>query len=186
MLLLMSLPAVAQNYEYSDYYQPNLGQINVTSSLHNSVKAYIAKSSSAKKVAIAILDGRVDTRHPDLSGKVKVSQVYGGRYRLNDAHGTHVAGIAAASQNSSGIVGVAPLAKIISIPVFDDTDWVAYDLGRLALNKAASKRSFNMLGSASSSITPGCFIKYRAGQRAAPNKRSNWACTWGRSKSSAK
>jgi subtilisin family serine protease len=138
MLLLMSMPATAQNYEYSGTFQPNLGQINVTRSLHNSVRAYISNSSSAKKVAIAILDGRVDPKHPDLNGRVTVSQVYAGRYRFNDAHGTHVAGIAGASQNSAGIVGVAPFAKLISIPVFDDTNWVAYDLGRMALNKAVS------------------------------------------------
>lgn len=136
--LLMTTALSAQNYEYSTYYQNNLGQINVTRTLHNSVRAYIANSSAARNVAVAILDGRADARHPDLKGRLTVSQVYSGRYRLNDAHGTHVAGIAGASQNSIGMVGVAPTARLISIPVFDDTRWVAFDLGRAALNRAVS------------------------------------------------
>lgn len=137
-LLLMTTAVSAQNYEYSGYYQPNLGQINVTRTLHNSVRSYIANSTAARRVAIAILDGRADPNHPDLKGRLTVSQVYGGRYRLNDEHGTHVAGIAGASQNSVGIVGVAPTARLISIPVFDDRGWVANDLGRAALNRSVS------------------------------------------------
>lgn len=136
--LLMSTSVSAQNYEYSTLYQPNLAQINVTRTLHNNVRAYIAKSSAAKRIGIAILDGRADANHPDLKGRLTVSQVYGGRYRLNDDHGTHVAGIAGASQNATGIVGVAPTARLFSIPVFDDWGWVANDLGRAALNRAVS------------------------------------------------
>ena len=136
--VLMGAAAQAQNYEYSSYYQPNLNQINVTRTLHNNLRTYISRSASAKRVGIAVLDGRADANHTDLRGRITVSQVYAGRYRFNDAHGTHVAGIAGASQNSSGIVGVAPTARIISIPVFDDWGWVAYDLGRAALNRAVS------------------------------------------------
>jgi hypothetical protein len=130
--------AKAQNYEYSGTYQPNLGQINVTRTLHNNVRTSIARSSAAKAVGIAILDGRADANHPDVKGRLSVSQVYGGRYRFNDSHGSHVAGIAGAGQNSSGIVGVAPTARLFSIPVFDDWGWVAYDLGQTALNRAVS------------------------------------------------
>ena len=39
----------------------------------------------------------------------------------NKGHGTHVSGIIAASMNSSGIVGVAPKAKIVPLKCFDST-----------------------------------------------------------------
>lgn len=133
-----SAPAVADHYEYSLIYQPNLAQIGVTRQLHDDLKAYIADSTAAKNVAIAILDGRADPNHIDLNGRLTVHIVYSGRYRRYDNHGTHVAGIAGASQNVSGIVGVAPTAKLLSIPVFDDRRWVASDLGKAALDKAVS------------------------------------------------
>lgn len=137
-LLLSATTASAQNYEYTSVFQPNLAQIGVTKTLHNDLKALISKSKAAKNVGIAILDGRSDSTHPDLKGRLTVSTVYRGSYRQYDDHGTHVAGIAGAGQNSKGIVGVAPTAKLYSIPVFDDNGWVASDLGRAALNKAVA------------------------------------------------
>jgi hypothetical protein len=136
-----SVPAVAQNYEYSPTYQLNLGQIGVTSELHADLKSYIAESGNStavNNVAIGILDGLADSVHTDLNGRLSEHLVYPGRYRRYDNHGTHVAGIAGANQNNSGIVGVAPTAKLLSIPVFDRRGWVAHDLGKVALDQALS------------------------------------------------
>jgi subtilisin family serine protease len=72
---------------------------------------------------VAVIDSGVDTNHPDLKG-----QMYGGRncttpntaaYSDENGHGTHVAGTIAASNNTIGVVGVAPGAKIASIRVLD-------------------------------------------------------------------
>jgi hypothetical protein len=145
--VLLSCPsatAFAQNYEYSNSYQPNLVQIGITSTIHANLSAYIAGTSAAKReaqnVGIAILDGRADPNHPDLKGRLSISQVYRGTFNNSyDSHGTHVAGIAGASQNNTGLVGVAPTARLFSIPVFDSRGrWIARDLGRSALNTAQS------------------------------------------------
>jgi hypothetical protein len=138
-----SAAAYAQSYEYSTRYQPNLAQIGVTQTLHSNLRAYIAGTTAAKiqaqNVGIAILDGRADPNHGDLRGRLTISQVYRGTYSTFDSHGTHVAGIAGASANNSGLAGVAPTARLISIPVFDSRGrWIANDLGRNALNMAQS------------------------------------------------
>jgi subtilisin family serine protease len=77
---------------------------------------------------IAIVDTGVDLNHPDLQGRllpgadfVSDETCTPGAQDLN-GHGTHVAGIAAATANNGiGIAGVAPLAKILPVRVLDST-----------------------------------------------------------------
>jgi subtilisin family serine protease len=72
--------------------------------------------SQGAGVRIALIDTGVDTRHPDLRGRiagtrsfVEVPATSPASYR----HGTAMAGlIAAAANNHIGIVGIAPLAKL--------------------------------------------------------------------------
>ncbi len=72
---------------------------------------------------IAILDGGVDSTHPELnvvesvnfSSSPTAEDVYG--------HGTHVAGIVAAIDNTNGVVGVAPGARIHSVKVLGDDNF---------------------------------------------------------------
>jgi len=94
-------------------------------------------------VDIAIIDTGIDPSHPDLN-------VVGGVNYVNSApngwvdghgHGTHVAGTAAASDNSIGVVGVAPDARLWAVKVLDDSgfgtlidviqgiDWVTANAG---------------------------------------------------------
>jgi Subtilase family len=69
---------------------------------------------------IAILDTGVSLHHPDLNVYRNVSFVDGVNSGNDDnGHGSHVAGIAAARDNSVGIVGVAPGARIWAIKVCD-------------------------------------------------------------------
>ena len=82
-------------------------------------------------VDIAILDTGIDFDHPDLNvfryaycktqGPVKANCVDGDS-NANDvnSHGTHVAGTAAAIDDGSGVVGVAPGARLWAIKVLED------------------------------------------------------------------
>ena len=79
---------------------------------------------------IAIVDSGVDSTHPDLAGRVDTADgancVTGtcvSSTALDDyGHGTHVAGIAAASANNlTGIAGVAYDAPVIPVKVLDST-----------------------------------------------------------------
>lgn len=66
-------------------------------------------------VDIAILDTGVDSDHPDLNVWQAVS--FAGNPEDGYGHGTHVAGTAAALNDGSGVVGVAPGARIWSVKV---------------------------------------------------------------------
>jgi len=71
-------------------------------------------------VDIAIIDTGVDLTHPDLNVFKNISFVQGAKKGNDDnGHGTHVAGIAAAKDDSNGVVGVAPGARIWAVKVLD-------------------------------------------------------------------
>ncbi|WP_052712166.1 S8 family peptidase [Domibacillus indicus] len=88
----------------------------------------IPSSLTGKGVKIGILDSGIDTTHPDLKGRVAggvclmkdldPSACISG-YNDDFGHGTHVAGIIAANNNSIGTVGIAPNATLYSIKVLD-------------------------------------------------------------------
>jgi subtilisin family serine protease len=69
---------------------------------------------------IAILDSGIHTSHSDLNVYHQKTFVSGTSSANDDnGHGTHVAGIAAAKDNSIGAVGIAPGAKLWAIKVLD-------------------------------------------------------------------
>ena len=82
-------------------------------------------------VDIAILDTGIDLNHPDLNlykyAYCQPQGFFNYTCKENDAdaddvntHGTHVAGIAAALDNTSGVVGVAPGARLWAVKVLND------------------------------------------------------------------
>lgn len=72
----------------------------------------------AVDVDIAIIDTGIDTKHRDLNVVGGVNCVAGSKsYNDLSGHGTHVAGIAAARDNNSGVVGVAPGARLWAVRV---------------------------------------------------------------------
>lgn len=80
------------------------------------------ESYTGKNIKIAVIDTGCDINHEDL--KENLIQGYNfvnnSNYPDDDnGHGTHVAGIIAASNNKKGVVGVSPKAKIIPIKALD-------------------------------------------------------------------
>src|SRR5262245_46550634 len=81
----------------------------------------IAGSDDGAGVGIAILDTGIDLAHPDLAGTVNSFSAFGASYQDDEGHGTHVAGIVGARNNTSGVVGVAPAATLYCVKVLDQT-----------------------------------------------------------------
>jgi len=86
-------------------------------------------------VRIAVVDTGINNAHADLAGSDGSSRVVLGPNYSNPAktskddngHGTHCAGIAGASNNSIGVVGVAPDCTLIAVKVLDKqgSGWIS-------------------------------------------------------------
>ena len=76
----------------------------------------------SKPIRVAIIDTGIDYNAPELADAFKggTDVVNGDGDPLDDnGHGTHVAGIIAAADNGTGVVGVAPQAELYSAKVLD-------------------------------------------------------------------
>lgn len=75
---------------------------------------------TGKGVKVAVLDTGISTNHEDLTVAGGASFLpYTYSYDDDHGHGTHVAGIIAAENNSVGIVGVAPNVHLYAVKVID-------------------------------------------------------------------
>lgn len=79
--------------------------------------AELHRVATGRGVTVAVIDSRIDTRHPDLEGQVSVTQDFvGSRGTSPEQHGTAIAGvIAARAGNGIGIVGIAPAARLMGL-----------------------------------------------------------------------
>ena len=81
-----------------------------------------ASGHKGEGVTVAVIDTGIDFCHPDLAGNYLEGINYINSSqppRDDNGHGTHVAGIIAAPQNGTGVVGVAPSAKLLAAKVLD-------------------------------------------------------------------
>jgi thermitase len=104
----------------------------------NAPEGWLAVDPAATGVAVAVLDSGVACNHLDLAGKclqeINFVDAHGSPLEDVLGHGTHVAGIlAATTDNSIGIAGVAPDAQIGAYKVcWEDTTllWLGIILGQ--------------------------------------------------------
>lgn len=82
-----------------------------------------AAGDQGQGVTVAVLDTGVDANNPNLAPNLDLADsrsfVPGEDLTDLNGHGSHVAGIIAAARNGTGVAGVAPLARIMSVKVLD-------------------------------------------------------------------
>ena len=112
------------------------------------------RKTTGKNITIAMIDTGVDRQHPDLSGQISENENFAEGISAsfdNDKHGTAVAGVMIAKKdNGTGIVGIAPDAKLIALkacwPDSDNVMAAACNSLTLALAvNAAIKSGANIL-----------------------------------------
>lgn len=84
------------------------------------------KSNKGAGVVVAVLDTGADLDHRDLKDRIVSAKDYTrSRSGVSDVngHGTHCAGVVAASENGTGMRGGAPLASLVIKKVLDDRGW---------------------------------------------------------------
>lgn len=88
------------------------------------------QKTKGKGIKVAVLDTGIDPDHQDLAVNVKgYADFTGSRYGVEDmqGHGTHCAGIIAASKDGKGMVGVAPEVEIYAAKVLGDNGSGGFD-----------------------------------------------------------
>lgn len=85
-------------------------------------------TSTGSGVKVAVLDTGISLSHPDLKDNINTSCSYNAidpskAPEDQNGHGSHVAGTIAASNNSIGVVGVAPKATLCAVQVLSASGW---------------------------------------------------------------
>ncbi len=113
-------------------------------------------------VDVAVIDTGIDTRHPDLVVAGGKSCLRGQGYTDGNGHGTHVAGTIGAKDNTAGVVGVAPGARLWAVRVLDSNgsgSWSSVICGvdYVTQNKATIEvANLSLGGSGSEPSAAGC------------------------------
>lgn len=133
-------------------------------------------TNNGSGIRVAIIDTGIDQDHPDLVANIKGGQNFvtvRGRIDPNkwdddNGHGTHVAGIVAAIDNSIGVIGVAPGASLYGVKVLDKagSGYVSSIINGINWSISNGIQVINMsLGTSSDvqSLHDACDIAYQAG-----------------------
>lgn len=108
------------------------------------------KSEKGKDIVVAVLDTGCQIDHADLKDRIIGGRNFTTDYNSdpknfddNKGHGTHVAGTIAATENNHGVLGVAPLAKLLIVKVLSGNGGGAYDWIINGINYAVNWRGNN-------------------------------------------
>jgi hypothetical protein len=114
--LFLALPAAAQAFSPNDPLLPRQWYV----SEDHAFDAFNVLPELAP-VRVAVIDTGIDFSHPELAGRIAATRSFvGGSVLDTQGHGTFVAGeIAAAIDNSRGIAGLAPSARLLIGKVVD-------------------------------------------------------------------
>jgi hypothetical protein len=114
--LAMALPAAAQAFTPNDPLLPRQWY----AAQDQAFDAFNTLPFLAP-VKVAVIDSGIDLSHPELAGRIAAAKSFvGGTANDTQGHGTFVAGeIAAAVDNSRGIAGLAPSARLLIAKVVE-------------------------------------------------------------------
>ena len=116
------LEMIKKNNPSISYIEPDYEVQTFAQTLPTGINRIDAERSTARTVDvdIAIIDTGINLSHPDLYVyKQKTFVKRTSSANDDNGHGTHVAGTAAAKDDSNGVVGVAPGAKLWAVKVLD-------------------------------------------------------------------
>jgi hypothetical protein len=146
---------------------------NNANHLINAAAAY-ARGWTGRGSTVLIMDTGINLNHPDFAGKIKYSRDFMGT-GLGDTHGhgTHLAGIVAASRNGSGIHGVAfdanlAIAKIANNGTLNWKNangamaWASQYQDVVVANLSANSNYHKTYTDASRQVSPGLWINTHA------------------------
>ena len=116
--LFLALPAVAQAFNPDDPLLPRQWYV----AQDHAFDAFNVLPDLAP-VRVAVIDTGIDFSHPELAGRIVGTRSFVDSSVVDtQGHGTFVAGeIAAAIDNSRGIAGLAPSARLLIAKVVDAT-----------------------------------------------------------------
>ena len=114
----------ANNYSTSSSRNDRASEIGNSPGLNLVAASHLYESGQrGTGNQIAVLDSGVDANHEELAGRAYGGgdwQGSGNGLHDPNGHGTHVASIAAAARNGSGIQGIAPDTEIVSYRILNE------------------------------------------------------------------
>ncbi len=121
-IALIALPAVAQA---QSSFAPSMAEFSSSTTVSQlRIRGVHTRGILGTDVTVALLDTGLDLSNPEFYANSRVLTPYNavdGSSDVTDSirHGTHVAGVIAASGNGRGMYGVAPMAKLLMVKVFN-------------------------------------------------------------------